>query len=107
MTEYKDWVPDEAVEELTLRRALANVEDPVSLAQDLFKEALPLSVMSLTHMAIHSQTENIRYMAAKLVVERVMGAAMQQGRPVDERPAWEKIFDTVLVETDRIVDKPK
>lgn len=95
----RDWVPDQEIEKLTLRRALQDQEDPAKMAADLFKEALPLAVMSMTHMAIHSPTEPIRFQAAKYVIDRSMGPVTATTKPVDERPAWEKLLQTVTVET--------
>lgn len=103
--DYKEWVPDEAVEALTLQRALQDVEDPMKMAAQLFKEALPIAVMSMTHMAIHSPTEVIRLQASKYVIERSMGAVRNDVRMPDERPAWEQLFESIAVETDKIVDK--
>jgi len=98
---HKDWIPDSAIEELTLRRALQGVEDPVRLAAELLKEALPLATMSMTHLAIHSPNEVVRMSASKYVLDRSMGPVSANTRPADERPAWDKIFDSVLVEVDR------
>lgn len=98
----RDWVPDDAIEELTLRRAMQTVEDPAKIAADLFKEALPLSVMSMTHLAIHSPTEAIRFQASKYVIDRSMGPVTATTKPVDERPAWEKLLQTITVEADAV-----
>jgi len=96
----QEWVPEDAIEKLTLARALQQVEDPAKLAAELFKEALPTAVMSMTHMAIHSPTEAIRFQAAKYVIDRSMGPVTATSKPVDERPAWEKLLETITVEVD-------
>lgn len=105
MPDWKEWVPDEAIEELTLRRALADVEDPVKLAGKLFQEALPLSVMGVTHLAVHSQNEMIRFNAQKYVIDRSMGTTAAPARPMEERPAWERIFDQIASESDKFAGK--
>jgi hypothetical protein len=99
--EYKEWVPDEAVERLTLERIKHGV-DPIKIAAELFKENLPLSVMSICHMAVHSPAEAIRFQAARYVVDRTMGSSKEDLRGVDNEPAWNKIYDSVLVEADNI-----
>lgn len=106
MSVSKDWVPEEAIANLTLRRALQDKEDATKLAAELFKEALPVSVMAMTHLAIHSPTEAIRFQASKYVIDRSMGPVTSQIKPVDERPAWEKLFETVTVEVDAISGSP-
>lgn len=98
---YDEWVADEAIEKLTLRRALSDVEDPVAMATQLFKESLPIAVMSMTHLAIHGSSEAIRYQGSKFVIERCMGVTPRMERPGDERPAWEKIWDSAITETDK------
>lgn len=98
MSSLEDWVPNDAIEALTLKRALQDVEDPIKMAADIFKESLPLAVMSLSHMAIHSPIEQVRLNAAKYVVERVMGSTPTTLRPPDEQPAWEKLYQGALVE---------
>jgi hypothetical protein len=95
--DWKEWVPAEAVEELTLKRALQDVEDPVKMANDLFKESLPLAVMSMTHLAIHENNPQIRFNAAKYVIDRNMGSVQSPTKPESEAPAWQKIFDSIAV----------
>ena len=97
----RDWIPDSAVEELTVRRALSKVEDPIKLAVDILRENLPLSTMSMVHLATNSPTEAIRFQAAKYVMDRTLGDGKDLKLP-DNKPAWEKIYDTVLVEVDNI-----
>jgi len=101
MTDNRDWVPDEAVEQLTVRRALQDVEDPIKLASDLIKEALPLVTMGMTHLAIHSTTENVRFQAAKYIMDKALGEGKDLRLP-DAKPAWDKVFDSVLVEVNNI-----
>lgn len=99
---HKDWLPDEAIADLTVRRALRQVEDPVAMANDLFKENLPMSVMAICHIALHSPVDAIRFQAARYVVDRTMG---DKGGPMvdgDNKPAWERIYEGVLVEADKI-----
>lgn len=101
MGDNREWIPDSAIENLTVRRALQDREDPIKLANDLIKEALPLVTMSMTHMAIHSSMENTRLVAGKYIMDRALGDGKDLRLP-DNKPAWEKIFDSVLVEVDNI-----
>lgn len=104
MTSWKEWCPDEAIEELTLKRALQEVEDPIKMTNDLFRDALPLVAMGMTHLAIHEPNPGIRFNAQKYVIDRSMGSVNNPTRPVDDRPAWEKIFDSVVVEAQKPMD---
>lgn len=100
MTEWADWVPEKAIEELTLKRALQDVEDPVKMANDLLKDALPLAVMGMTHLAIHEPNPQIRFNAQKYVIDRNMGSVQSPTKPDSEAPAWQKIFDSIAVVSD-------
>lgn len=100
MTEWKDWVPDKAIEELTLKRALQTVEDPIKMANELFKEALPLATMGMVHIAVHEPNPQIRFNAQKYVIDRNMGSVQSPTKPESEAPAWQKIFDSIAVVAD-------
>lgn len=93
--EYDEWVPARAIEELTLKRALQDVEDPAKLATELFKEALPIAVMSVTHLALHEPNPIVRFNAAKYVIDRNMGSVQSPVKPESDAPAWQRIFDTI------------
>jgi hypothetical protein len=97
MSDLRQWVPDEAIENLTVRRALQNMEDPLRLASDILKETLPLATMSMAHLAVHSPTEAIRFQAARYIMDRTLG----DGPKIPEaKPAWDKIFDSVVTEVE-------
>lgn len=98
MSDNRDWIPDEAVANLTVRRALMEDEDPIKLANSVLKETVPLATMSMAHLAIHCPVDSVRYQAAKYVMDRVLGAAGQGAD--DVRPAWEDIYEAVLVEAE-------
>lgn len=104
MVDRREWVPDKAVEELTVRRALQKLESPTELAKDILKDVLPLATMSMVHLAIHSPTESIRFNASKYIMDKSLGDGKDLRLP-DNRPAWEKIYDSVLEEVDAIVNK--
>lgn len=104
MVDRREWVPDEAVASLTVRRALQKVEDPMKMAAEILKEALPLATMAMVHMAIHSPTDGIRFNAAKYVMDRTLGDGKDLRLP-DNQPAWEKIFDHTMVEVEGALKK--
>lgn len=103
--QWEEWVPSKAVEELTLKRALADVEDPVKMAADLFRESLPLAVMGLTHTAIYEPNVVVRTAAQKYVIDRSMGTTASPSKLPDDKPVWERIFDSVAVESDKMMRK--
>ena len=100
MPEYRDWLPDVAIEELTLKRALQDIEDPIKMANDIMKEALPLVTMGLTHTAVHEPNPLIRTTAQKYVLDRMLGSVTSPTKPESEAPAWQKIFDSIAVVAD-------
>lgn len=104
MADLREWCPDEAIEALTVRRALQNTEDPLQMAADLLKEALPLATMSMTHLAVYAEKPEIRFAASKFVVDKAFGDGRDLRLP-DNKPAWDKIFDSVLVEVENITKK--
>ncbi len=104
MSDLRSWVPDEAVEELTVRRALAKYEDPIKMSGEIIKENLPLATMSMVHLAINCPAEPVRFQAAKYVMDRALGDGRDLRLP-DNKPAWDKIYDSVLTEVDNIVKK--
>lgn len=106
MVDRREWVPDEAVESLTVRRAFQKVEDPVKMATDIMKEALPLATMSMVHMAIHSPTESVRFNASKYVMDRTLGDGKDLRLP-DNKPAWERILDSTMEEVESALKKGK
>lgn len=100
MTDWKEWCPDTAIEELTLKRALQDVEDPVKLANQLIKDALPGAIMRLIHTTMHEPNAQIASSAAKYLCDRSMGSVQSPTKPESEAPAWQKIFDSIAVVAD-------
>lgn len=98
--EFEEWVPDAAIEQLTLKRALQDVEDPIKLANDMLKECLPLVTMSVMHTAIHEPNPLIRFNAGKYLMDRSLGSVTSPTKPESEAPAWQKIFDSIAVVAD-------
>lgn len=97
---WEAWIPSKAIEELTVRRALANHEDPIKLANQLLRESLPVAVMGMTHLAKFETNPVVRFNAQKYIIERVMGGTNSKALPASDKPAWEKIFDSVAVASD-------
>jgi len=93
------WDPIRALENLKLERALDSTDTPDLVARRLFKENLPVAVMAICHLATYSDTEVIRFNAAKFIVERTMGPAE---RVVSEtgKHAWDDIYDNVVTEAE-------
>lgn len=102
--EWEAWLPRKAMEELTVRRALAHVEDPVKIANELLRETLPVAVMGMAHMAIHEQNPALRFQAQKYVIDRSMGTPNNpSSRPMEKEPVWERILDSVAVVAGEVV----
>lgn len=95
--DWEAWLPSKAVEELTVRRALTPHEDPIKLANQLLRESLPIAVMGMKHLAMYETNSVVRYNAQKYIIERVMGSNNTKSLPIQDKPAWEKIFDSVAV----------
>lgn len=99
MTDTRAWVPDEAIAELTTRRALQSEEDSIALATQIIKENVPIATMSMVHLAIHSPTESVRFNAAKYLMDRALGK-VEDGMSEALKPAWELIYDKVIEEAE-------
>jgi len=93
------WNPVEALRNLTMERALSSTDTPQMVAKRLFEENLPVSVMAVCHLATYSETEAIRFNAAKFVIERTMGPAERLAAP-DGKHAWDDLYESVTVEAE-------
>jgi hypothetical protein len=102
--DYQEWDPDEALKNLKLENALEGMDNPIKLARRLFSENLPLSTMSICHLAVHSPNEGIRFNAARYVVDRTMGIVEKANVPDDEH-VWKSVFDSVLTEATGYLSK--
>jgi hypothetical protein len=101
---YQQWNPSTALSNLQMEKALDGLSDnPVKLAKRLFDENLPLSVMAICHLAIHSINEGIRFNAARYVVDRSMGAIDKQNTP-DGEHVWKSVYDSVLTEANAYLE---
>jgi hypothetical protein len=101
MSDFRGWVPDEAVEKLTVRRALQKTEDPVQMARDIMRENVGLAALAMAHLAVYSNTEMIRFNAAKYIMEKTFDP---KGSVPDAAPAWAKVFDATMVEIERSLE---
>jgi hypothetical protein len=99
MVEYPEWDPDQALANMTMEKTLEGLDNNIAVAKRLFEENLPLSVMSICHLAVNSANEGIRFNAAKYVVDRTMGPADKSATP-DGHEAWKAVFDSVLTEAE-------
>lgn len=97
MPDLRGWVPEEAIEKLTLERALHANEDPIEMATKIIKENLPIAAMSMAHLAVYSPTEMVRLNAAKYLMDRAFDP---KGKLPDAKPAWDKVFESAMVEID-------
>ena len=96
---YKEWNPQQALENLTMEKALDGLDNPIKLSKRLFDENLPLSTMAICHLAVHSPNEGIRFNAAKYVVDRTMGPVSGTvGANDDGTHVWQTVYDAVLME---------
>lgn len=100
-----NWNPVDALKQLTMERALETTSTPQILAKRLFEENLPLSVMSICHIASYGESEAMRFNAARYVVERTMGPAERQSN-VDGRHAWDDIYEKVVSEAEGYLNTP-
>jgi hypothetical protein len=98
------WDPVSALNNLTMEKALDSTDTPETVAKRLFKENLPVAVMAICHLATYSETEAIRFNAAKFVVERTMGPAERVASP-DGKHAWDDIYDTVVTEAESYLNR--
>jgi hypothetical protein len=97
--QYAYWIPDEAVRNLTMERALHGHESHVQLAKRLLDENLPLAVMSIAHMAAQSTDERIRLAASRFIYEASVGMPSKGfGSDVPEgKEPWANVYDSVLI----------
>jgi hypothetical protein len=99
---YAYWVPEDAVRNLTMEKTLHGHETHVQLAKRLLDESLPLAVMSVTHIAINSNKDEMRLAASKYIMEHAMGSPGKTSDLPNGKHAWENIMDAVLVDAKSI-----
>lgn len=98
---YAHWIPEEAVRNLTMERALHSHESYAATAKRLLEENLPLAVISVTHMALYDTKPEVRLAAAKYVIDQSMGSPnRKEDVPASGKHAWESIHDAVLVDVE-------
>lgn len=68
-----EWVPEDAIEALSMERAASPSESLENLTARLFRENAPAAAMSIVHTALHGANERTRLDASKYVVERLLG----------------------------------
>lgn len=93
------WMPDDAVRNLTMEKALHSHESHTQLAKRLLEEALPLATMSVTHMALNSRKEEVRLAAAKYVMEHALGAPGKNTDVPTGKHVWDNIHEAVLIDS--------
>ncbi|SRR5258706_5717612 len=98
------WNPHEALQRLTMERALESTSTLQVLAKRLFEENLSIAVMSICHIATYGDSEAMRFNASKYVVERTMGPAVVING-IEGRHAWEDIYDKVVSEAEGYLNK--
>jgi hypothetical protein len=76
-SDYEDekWVPDEALEAMTLEAALRENESSIERAKRLLQENVDVAAASTIWLARSSTNERIRLEAGKYIMERVLGRA--------------------------------
>lgn len=100
---YAYWIPDQAVSNMAMEKALHGNESNVQLAKRLIDECLPLAVMSVTHMAMNSPKEETRLAASKYLIDHAMGSPIKKDDvPVGSRHAWDVVHDAVLVDAQTV-----
>jgi hypothetical protein len=67
------WDPESALTSLVLEDHIEDEQDERRAADRIFRESLPMSAKSITHLAAFGTTERIRLQASQYVVDRVMG----------------------------------
>lgn len=96
-----EWSAAKALSALKMEEALANNMTPAQIAKKLLNENLPIAVMAICHIAQFSDSEPIRFNAAKFIVERTMGPS-ERVTPEDagHRFAWDDIYDKVTTDAE-------
>jgi len=90
------WIPEEALEGITMERSVRPSETEQTMAERVFLENLPVAALSIVNLAIHSPSEKIRLDAAKYVVERNLGkpdtASQLRANADADMTKWEQLL---------------
>lgn len=100
---YAYWLPEQAVTNMSMEKAMHGHESNAELAKRLIDECLPLAVMSVTHMAIYSAKEEVRMSASKYLIDHAMGSPIKKDDvPMGGKHAWDVVHDAVLVDAQQL-----
>lgn len=79
---FKAWDPTEALQRLVQEKELIGDGDPVPFASRIIRDSAPEAALSITHLAIHSLDERIRFQAARYILD----STMNQGGKDSQQP---------------------
>lgn len=99
--QYAWWVPDQALRDLQMEKALHSDESNATLTKRLINENLPMAAMSVIHMALHSSDERIRLAAAKFLIDSEIQVSGKDGKLSDGDFAWNKVYAVTAFEAPR------
>lgn len=94
-----DWMPEEELAQLAkhLEDPTPSKRDEAKLAEQIFRDHVGLAAQVVTDIMLTSESEKMRFQAAKYVTERVLGRAGDV--PVaGAQDAWTDLFGSVLRE---------
>lgn len=82
------WVPDRALEAISMERQLDPEITDTALANKILKENLPLVAVGLTHTAKYSSDQRLRFQAQTYIMDRVLGKVgtivVTEDSPIDD-----------------------
>lgn len=68
-----EWLPDEAINTITLTRTLRPELTDETLSERILTEAAPSAALSISHLSKYSADPRIRLMASQYILDKVLG----------------------------------
>lgn len=100
--DYAHWVPEDALRNLSMERALHGNETSAQLTRRLLEENSPMAVARLVHMALRSPDEKISLMATKYIVDQTIGTPSNLLATPTGESAIDQVMGAVLIEAEEI-----
>ena len=97
-----DWDKNAALASLAVRRDVEGERSEAQVAEDIFREALPLAALQIVHLSEHSGNERLRADLARYVVERNLGSLKDVVRMDQKDPLQALVQSITNVENEQI-----
>lgn len=92
---FKAWDPADALARLAQEKEVIGDGEPVATATRIIRDAAPEAALAMTHLAIHSVDERMRFQAARYILDSTLNVGGK-----DSQQPIEQFLQSILDEAD-------